>query len=157
MKQCSYQNGSVRCKTWVVEDNDLCPIHAGVVRMQEPRKLTGEEAFRQRRFEECERTCDVMSNEELQAHILQLESLLEDVKLRQQVAQHVRSKRVKELIGKGQLTETQLAEISKLRDPRTKVVTPKLSPEEKEIQKLVQKYGFTRENAMKLLGIEESN
>lgn len=149
MRQCSYSNGNFRCKTLFPEDDrEFCPIHAGVERMREPKPLTPDQI----RFEEKVTDCEKMSNEQLSAHILQLESLLEDVKLRQQAAQHVRSKRVKELVGVGKLTEAQLAEMNKLRDPRQKVEKVSVSPQEKEIQKLM-KLNLSREDAMKLLKI----
>ena len=120
-KICQYENNGVKCKNWVVSAKDedetiLCPLHAGVMK-REPSK---EELLQQQRFDNHFAIANMMSNEQLAAHILQLEGLLEDVKLRQQAAASVKSKRIKDLAGNGQLTEEEKAEISKLRGERTR-------------------------------------
>jgi len=160
-KICQYENNGVKCKNWVVsakedpEEKVLCPLHSGVMK-REPSK---EELLQQQRFDNHFAIANMMSNEQLAAHILQLESLLEDVKLRQQAAASVKSKRIKEA-NNGQLTEEEKAEITKLRGERprkssesAKEAAPKLSKEEKEIQKLM-KLGFSREKAVLMLGMD---
>lgn len=154
MQICQYQNSGKPCKNWVVEGAELCPFHQGVLKREETPETKEQAAFRSR-FIHHESLCDQMSDDQLRDHISQLELLLEDVKLRQQVASHVRNKRIKALIGKGQLSDEQKEELAKLRDPRAKIakpVEPKISKEEREIQKFM-KLGFSREKAMKLLEV----
>jgi|SRR5215471_887144 len=157
-KICQYEKG---CKNWVVTPNGdddepaLCPVHRGVVEMNKPRELSDFEKATKQRFEMHVMNADAMTNDQLANHILQLQSLLEDVKLRQQAASHVKSKRL-QLVGEnGSLTDAQRDEIAKLRGkPTFKPQEPKISKEEKEIQKMM-KLGLTREKAMKMLGLGE--
>ena len=103
--------------------------------------------------------CDSMDDEQLSKHIDQLEALLEDVKLRQQAANHVRNKRLKTALASGKLTEAQVAEMMQARSakPSAKVRTVNnmtgMSKEEKEIQKLM-KQGLSREKAVKLMEMD---
>ena len=158
-RQCAYNSSDVRCKNWVTssdEDQTLCPLHAGVMK----REPTKEELIQQQRFDNHFSIANMMSNEQLAAHILQLESLLEDVRLRQQAAASVKSRRLKEAAGNGELSEAQKAEIETLRGqkvktPKTQSASePKLSKEEKEVQKMM-KLGFTREKAIIMLGLDD--
>lgn len=156
MKQCEYQNGTTRCKNWVSsQDEDIrtCPLHAGVTR----REMSTFEKATQIRFEQHEKLCTEMDDDQLSSHILQLQSLLEDVKLRQQAASLVRTKRLREKFAKGELTREQLDDMQALRGSsvsRQKVSRPENAPskEEKEILKYM-KLGFTRDKAMKMLGL----
>lgn len=121
-------------------------------------KLEKQQSFisaTQSRFEGHLALCDKLSDEELKNHILQLDSLLEDVKLRQQAAQHTRTKRLKAALDSGVLTREQLEEMrnGRVRKPSEVQLQPKISKEEKEIAKLV-KQGLTREKAIKLLGLD---
>lgn len=161
MRICEYTNNGVKCKNWIVgsdEEIKLCPVHAGVAAMRAPSPMSDYEKATKQRFETHLEQANKMSNEDLAKHILQLESLLEDVKLRQQAAAHVKSRRLKDLGENGTLTESQKAEIAKLRgSARTATKTintePKISKEEREIQKLM-KLGMTREKAMKLMSLD---
>lgn len=157
---CAYEVNGVKCKNWVTsqdEDTILCPVHAGVMR----RELSPAEKAIQQKLDQYEATCNLMSHEELAKHQLQLDALLEDVKLRQQAAASVKGKRLKAIVAAGAngLTEAQKSEIAALRGSdltkRQKMPSaPKLSPEEREIQKMI-KLGFTREKAIKVLGLDE--
>lgn len=156
---CQYQNNGVQCKSVLVshdEEEKYCPLHAGVVLMKHDNETR--QSFvsaTQSRFEGHLAFCDKLSDEDLKSHILQLDSLLEDVKLRQQAAQHTRTKRLKAALDSGALTREQLEEMrnGRTRKPSEIQAQPKVSKEEKEIAKLV-KQGLSREKAIKLLGLE---
>jgi|SRR5215831_7375165 len=164
MKLCEYVNGGVKCKNWVVTSNDdgdviYCPIHAGIAAMKRPHIESEYERKTRERFQIHLDNATRLDNDQLAAHILQLDVLLEDVKLRQQAASQVRGKRMKELATNG-LTEAQKAELNVLRGYHLRgglkeeaKKTP-LSREEKEIQRMM-KLGMSREKAMKLLGLDE--
>lgn len=157
MRICAYTNGTTKCKNWITsneEGRNLCPLHAGILKSSDHVPSQAELRYKER-FTHHESLADSMSDDQLRAHIMQLEELLEDVKIRQQVAAHVRNKRVKALMGQGKLTDAQQAELATLRDPRmrTKPQEVAMSKEEKEIAKYV-KMGFTREKAMRLLGLD---
>lgn len=153
---CAYENNGVRCKNWITSSDDeitLCPLHGGVMK----RELSPTEQANQRRFDDHVAFVEAMTDEELIKHQLQLESLLEDVKLRQQATAHVKSRRIKAIsASNGELTDQQKAEIATLRGqkPKASQQTTKLSKEEKSIQNMM-KLGFTREKAITLLGLDE--
>lgn len=143
----------------------MCPFHAGILKAEDHKPSEAELNYKNR-FAHLEAQCNHMTDDQLREHILGLEALLEDVKIRQQAANHVRTKRVRELMGKGVLSDAQKQELEMLRDPKMRgklaasplgspiAKEPKLSKEEKEIQKYM-KQGFTREKAIKLLGLDE--
>ena len=145
---CSYQNGQFRCKNWVANSPDddtevRCPVHAGVIK-REPSEA--ELKFRQR-FEQHVSLCESMSDDELIQHSLQLEALLEDVKLRIQANAKVRLGRAKLAEAMRDKAEIQ-QDIDRLRFPHK---VQQQSKEEKEIAK-VMKLGLSREQALQVLG-----
>lgn len=165
MRKCQYQNNGVTCKNWIsVPDESvlLCPLHAGVLdRSNGPTSVVEQKKNDRMMFLEAQ--CDHMSNEELENHIEQLAQLREDLKLREQAAVSSKNKRVKALISKGaSLTDAQKAELESLRNgPRVvkapKAAAPKLSTEEKAIQALIEKFGFTREQIIAMQQAKKAN
>ena len=161
-KLCAYESNNVRCKNYFApqdEEDALCPVHKGVIK----RELSPAEIAHNQRYQNHESIAEGMNNEDLAKHILQLESLLEDVKLRQQAAASVKAKRIRAAEANGVLTEAQKNDIATLRGGRAREIgatsgngasQPKVSKEEKEIQKLL-KLGLTREKAIKMLGLDE--
>ena len=152
-KQCQYENGTYRCKTWVpnADDDDqiLCATHAGLIRKQP----NNEELEFQKRFDSLVTFCDSLSDDELIAHSLKLEAELEAKKLEIQANARVRLTRAK-LKSQDEERET----IAHLRDPHktvpvTKQAEPKQTKMEKEIAKML-KLGMNREMALKVLGLE---
>lgn len=158
MRLCEYKNNGMSCKNWIVDKNEeitFCPVHAGVLKRSEP---SPQEKVIQSKFEEHILLCDEMNEEQLKAHILQIESRIEEFKIKLQAANHVRNKRLKADFLSGKLSESQLEEMrSKRFGLKEKIEKSaaeiKLSKEEKEIQSLMKK-GLSREKAIKLLSIE---
>ena len=147
MRICSYENGTFKCKNWILnndEDIVMCPVHSGITK-----RIDAPASIREERFEAHSTLCDTMSLDELSKHILQLDSLLEDVKLRQQAAHHSRNKQLKEAIRIGD--EQKIEEIrAGTFSTRKRTNEAKVSKEEKEIQNLMKK-GLSRAKAMQLL------
>lgn len=153
---CEYKNGTFQCKNWVPSAKDdevvLCAFHAGIIK----REPSEQEIRFQQRFAQHLSFRESMSDQQLTEDALQLESLIEDIKLRIQANAHERQKRVKNKSLSEILTDEQKAEIARLRDPHRKMQAQEqaVTKQEKEIAKIMRHSGMTREKALKLLGLD---
>lgn len=81
--------------------------------------------------------------------MVQLQGILESIKIKQQAAQGVYAKRVRAAQENGDKEKIQA-----LRTAKESVLKPKISEKEKEIQKMM-KLGLSREKALTLLGFTD--